>query len=79
MSIEDDPQSELLRTQAVTTILSAMNAASVNVYGLGLNDWNGVVLEDETTVSSYSHFHRDGQKYRYETRVRVDVYRKPVT
>lgn len=72
-----DARSELLRTQAVQHVLSALGAANVNVYGNEATA-GGVFLHDDRTVSNVTYWHVDGTRYEYDVRVGVEVYRREV-
>lgn len=74
-----DHRKELLRTQAVTACLNAMGAQMVNVHGMATNDWNGVILDTDSLISSVTHW-MDGQghKWRYTVSIRVEVNRRLV-
>lgn len=72
-----DDRCELLRTQTVTHVLSALGAAHVHVYG---NDAmaGGVFLDNEQQATSRTYWTVDGTKYEYSVRVSVDVTRRAV-
>lgn len=79
MSVDDDPRAEMLRTQAVQACLSAMGAAEVHVYGAAAHEWCGTVLHDSRTLSTYQHMTDADGTWRYQTTIRVEVTRWPVT
>lgn len=79
-----DDRSELLRTQAVQHLLTALGAANVQVYGHDVNA-GGVFLHDDRTVSHITYWHEacdddttGMRRFQYDVRVSVDVYRKQV-
>jgi hypothetical protein len=72
-----DDRTELLRTQAMQTCLTAMGAARVSVYGDDAVA-GGVFLDDENRLTSTTYWTIDGRRYRYDVQVRVDVTRGPV-
>lgn len=73
-----DDRAELLRTQAVASVLDALKACQVNVYG---NDAlvGGVTLDNASQVNSRTYWHeQDGTRYLYDTTVTVVVNRQEV-
>lgn len=79
-----DDRTELLRTQAMQHVMSALGAAQVHVYG---NEAlaGGVFLHDDRTVSSITYWvmpleddTTDMGRYQYDVRVSVDVIRTAV-
>ncbi|MEU0788032.1 hypothetical protein ABZ341_41700 [Streptomyces sp. NPDC006173] len=78
--LPNNARSELLRTQAVTSVLSALGGLEVHTFGHdSWADGCGVFLQDDRTVSRMTYWGEDGGKrVQYEVRVSVDVYRSEV-
>lgn len=72
-----DDRAELLRTQAVQSIVGALGGARVNVYG---NDpaAGGVFLESEREVCSRTYWAVGDERFEYQVFVTVDVHRRKV-
>lgn len=72
-----DDRTELLRTQAMQHVMSALGAAQVTVYGNEAMA-GGVFLVDENSVTSRTYWTVDGTKYEYSVDVCVLVTRREV-
>lgn len=74
-----DDRCELLRTQAMTHVLGALGAATVQAYGHD-HSAAGVYLDtnDRATATTYWTVGEDGQRYRYDVVVRVELERTAV-
>lgn len=74
-----DDRAELLRTQAVSSLLSALGALEIHTYGNN-SDIGGVFLQDDRTVSRVVYWREDGGKQvQYDVRVSVDVHRREMS
>ena len=74
--LPNTPRSELLRTQAVTSLLAALGGLEVHTYGNDPAAAGGVFLQDDRTVSRVTYWTEDdGKRVQYDVRVSVDVYR----
>lgn len=73
-----DHRKELLRTQAVQACLSAMGAAEARIYGHEPHQWCGTVLDDDSTMTSTTHWRDTEGSWKYEVQVAVTVYKTKV-
>lgn len=73
----DDDRTELLRTQAMTHVLAALNAAQVTVYG-NETTAGGVFLESESEVCSRTYWRTGEERFEYQVWVEVKVHRRKV-
>ena len=77
-ALAPDSRENLLRTQAMQHVMSALGAAQVSAYGNEASV-GGVFLENESLVCSRTYWHVDGERFEYSVDVSVRVHRRKVS
>lgn len=76
--MSDDPKRELLRTQAVQALLTALHANEVHVYGTEPSQWAGTTLDSNSQITTSTHWQDSEGRWRYDVIVSVDVRKTQV-
>lgn len=69
----DRDRADILRTQAMDSVLSALGAAQPHVYGPLQHEWRGVILEARDKARAVTHWREGDDMVRYSVVVRLDV------
>lgn len=68
-----DHRKELLRTQAVQACLTAMGGTEARIYGTEPFEWSGTVLNDDSSLTTTTHWRDSEGLWRYEVVVEVRI------